>query len=308
MTWLPQGLADLRQRLLARNVIKTSGLSYPHTAQGAPLIKPLLNLFVPLFLALVLAGCVSGYKEFYKQAQGVAPEVIAARRATPPPAIPIVVRAQPADPKVILDAYAKRGYIMIGNSMFNSGRPESDDSAILQAQAVGADLVLILNPRYTGSVTSSIPITTPTTSTSYSTGTATAYGPGGPVTAYGSGTTTTYGTTTNYVPFTTHRSDYGAVYFVRQRFGLGTFNRDLNDTERQELQTNKGAVVRLVVDGTPAFNADLLVGDVVTAIDGIAIANAQAFTEHLRERRGKQVSLSIVRRGQRIEKAIQLDP
>lgn len=105
---------------------------------------------------------------------------------------------------------------------------------------------------------------------------------------------------------TVNRSDYGAVYFIKQKFGLGAFSRDLNDSERQDLQTNKGAVVRLVVDGTPAFSADVLVGDVVTAIDGVSITNAQSFGELLRERRGRLVSLSIVRRGQRIEKSIQL--
>ncbi len=83
------------------------------------------------------------------------------------------------------------------------------------------------------------------------------------------------------------------------------FSRDLNDAER-ELQTNQGAVVRLVVDGSPAFNADLQIGYVVTAVDGVAIANAQAFNELLRERGSKQVALSIVRRGQRLEKSVQL--
>jgi len=113
--------------------------------------------------------------------------------------------------------------------------------------------------------TSTATVTTPTTTTSYSTGTATAYGSRGPVTAYGSGTTTTYGSTTNYVPITVQRVDYGAVYFVKQRFGLGVFIRDLNDSERQDLQTNRGVAVRLVVDDTPAYNADILVGDVITA-------------------------------------------
>jgi hypothetical protein len=265
---------------------------------------------MPLFsslLALMLAGCTSGYKQFYQQAQGATPEVVASRRVSPPPATPIVERSQPGDGQAILDAYGKRGYVMIGQSMFNSGRRESDDAAVRQAHDVGADLVLILDPRYTGSVTSSVPITTPTTSTSYSTGSATAYGAGGSVTAYGSGTTTTYGSTTSYVPVTIHRSDYGAVFFVKQRFTLGVFFRDLNNTERQELQSNKGAVVRLVVDGTPAFDADILIGDVVTAMDGASVSDTKSFGDLLRERRGRLVSLSIIRRGQRIEKSVQLN-
>jgi S1-C subfamily serine protease len=128
------------------------------------------------------------------------------------------------------------------------------------------------------------------------------------VTAYGSGTTTTYGTSTTYVPVTVHRSDYGALYFVKIRFGLGIVFRDLNNDERQELQTNKGVVVRVVVDGTPAFDADILVGDVITAVDGTGVAGVQTFRELLAERQGKLVSLSIVRRGQRIEKTVPLTP
>jgi len=57
--------------------------------------------------------------------------------------------------------------------MFNSGRPESEDAAVRQGEEVGADLVLVLNPNYTGSVNSRVPITTPTTSTTYSNATAT---------------------------------------------------------------------------------------------------------------------------------------
>ena len=95
---------------------------------------------------------------------------------------------------------------------------------------------------------------------------------------------------------------------MKQRFELGVFSRDLSDAERQELQTNQGAVVRLVVDESPAFIADLQIGDVVTAVDGVAIVNAQTFNEFLRERGGKQVALSIVRRGQRLEKTVQLNP
>jgi len=266
---------------------------------------------LPLFyslLALLLTGCASGYREFYQQAEGIRPEVVAARRPSPPPAMPIVERSRPSQGQAILDAYAKRGYVMIGQSMFNSGRRESDEAAVRQAQDVGADLVLILNPRYTGSVTSSVPITTPTTSTSYSTGSATAYGSSGSVTAYGTGTTTTYGTTTNYVPVTIHRSDYGAVFFVKQHFSIGLFYRDLNDTERQELQSNKGAVVRLVVDGSPAFDADILSGDVVIAVDGVSVSSSNAFGELLRDRRGRLISLSIIRRGQRLEKSVRLNP
>jgi hypothetical protein len=250
-------------------------------------IKALSSLFLPLFFTSFLTAC-SGYKEFYKQAQGATPEAVAAMRVAPPPATPIVEHAQPGDSMAILDTYAKRGYIMIGSSMFKTGHPESEDSAVRQAQDIDADLVLILNPRYAGTVTYDIPITTLTRAPKDS--------------------SQALDDITSYAPAIIALSDYGAVYFVKQRFELGVFSRDLNDAERQELQTNQGAVVRLVVDGSPAFNADLQIGDVVTAVNGVAIANAQAFNGLFRERGGKQVALSIVRRGQRLEKTVQLNP
>jgi hypothetical protein len=124
--------------------------------------------------ALVFASCASGYKSFYTPADGATPEAIAARRAAPPPDSPILERSAPDKPEAVLAAYAKRGYAMIGASSFSSGTRQSEASALQQARAVRADLVLVLNPQYAGAVTSSIPITTPTTTTAHTTGSATA--------------------------------------------------------------------------------------------------------------------------------------
>lgn len=258
------------------------------------------------FIWITLASCASGYSSFYTPSADATPEVIAARRVAPPPATPLLERSTPADPETILAAYAKRGYVMIGNSMFNSGKAESESSALKQGSAVGADLVLVLNPQYTGSITSSVPLTTPTTTTSHTSGSATAYGPSGTVNAYGNATTTTYGSKTTYIPMTVHRSDYGAVYFVKQRFNLGAFARDLNDSERQDLQSNQGAVVQIIVDDSPAFRADILPGDIVRAIDGLSVPNKAGFYDLLEKRRGRLITLSLIRRGQQLEKSVQL--
>jgi len=259
-------------------------------------------------LVLLLSACASGYSQFYTPAQGATPETIAAGRAAPPTGDPIVERtAPPSDAAKLLEAYAKRGYVLIGSSTFNSGRAESDSSAIEQGRKVGADLVLLLNPRYTGSTTTSVPLTTPTTTTSYSTGTATAYGPGGTVNAYGSGTTTTYGQQTTYIPITVNRMDYGAAYFVKQRWSLGVMWRDLTDAERQELQSNKGVAVQVVVDGTPAFAADILPGDLVLAVNGEPVMGRENIANTLKASAGHKVTLSLYRKGQHIEKVVQLN-
>ena len=103
----------------------------------------------------------------------------------------------------------------IGYSSFTSGHRQKDDDAIDQGKKVGADLVLILDPQYAESVTTSVPLTTPTATTSYTNGMATAYGTGGSAVAFGNSTTTTYGTNTTYVPMTVNRYQYGALYLVK---------------------------------------------------------------------------------------------
>ena len=123
------------------------------------------KFFILLAISIMLGGCANGYKQFYKPANGVTPESIARMRANPPPETPLVERIPPINGSAAMDAYSKRGYILIGSAEFNSSRSESENSAIEQGKAVGADLVVILNPQYIGSESSVIPITTPTTST-----------------------------------------------------------------------------------------------------------------------------------------------
>ena len=106
---------------------------------------------------------------------------------------------------------------------------------------------------------------------------------------------------------TVQRSQYGAIYFIKRRFLLGVISRDLSDDERQVLQSNKGAAISVVVNETPAFDADLLAGDIIVAMDGVQIQNNVAFGELQRANRGRAIKLTIVRRGQQLEKSVKLN-
>lgn len=268
--------------------------------------KKFMYALVGIGASLAISGCANNYKQFYTPAPGATPEAISSNRASTVPQIPIVERSAFGNSEQIVAGYSKRGYLVIGESSFNSGQSVSEEGAIKQGQEVGADLVLVFLPQYTGSVTSSVPITTPTTNTSYSTGSATAYGPGGPVTAYGNATTTTYGSNTTYVPVTVNRSDYGAIYFVKGRFRVGAFVRNLNDLERQLLQTNQGVVVVTIVDDSPAYKADVLPGDMIVAMDGERVSNQEGFTRMATARKGRSINLSLIRQGHPIEKSLQV--
>ena len=256
---------------------------------------------ITLLCILSLCGCVSGYSQFYTQVPGATPEVIQESRANPPPQTPLVNHS-PTVPES--DIYLREGYIPIGYSFFNSGRAEPEKNAILQGQKVKADLVVIVNPSFTGSVTSQVPITTPTTQTSNTTGTATIVGAGSPVTVYGNSSTTTYGSKTNYIPVTVNRYDYGAVYFIKRKFSLGVNWRDLTNEERSTLQSNSGLYVTAVVNNTPAFRNDILVGDVILQIDDEKVYGQEIASSILGNKLGQEIELTIYRNGEIIQKRL----
>jgi membrane-associated protease RseP (regulator of RpoE activity) len=266
--------------------------------------KPAILAFVFAFL---IASCTSGYKEFYTPLQGINSDVIAARRASPPPEIPKLERTTPANQDSILAAFAKRGYVMIGSSFFNSGRQESENAAIKQAAIVKADLVLVINPQYTGSVTTVIPLTTPTTTTSQTKSTGNIYGSNGYATINGTSTTTTNGSQTTYVPITQQRVDYGAIYFIKIPFTFGLFVRNLNDSERKELQSNQGVVVLTVVDETPAFFADILPNDIILSINENLTSTEERFSSLVSNNKGKKIEVAILRNGKKIVKSVVLN-
>jgi PDZ domain len=258
------------------------------------------------FTMLMLAGCANQYKQYYRPVNNDVLQRAYLSREGPPLQLPIIERIASTETSTLIDRYARKGFAFIGHSSFNSGREEQIDSAIALAKEVNADLVVIVDPRYTGSQTTAIPLTTPTTTTSFSTGSATAYGPRGVVNAYGSGTTTTVGSVTNMVPVTIHRMDYSAAYFVKMKVRFGAFFRDLNDEERQRLQTNKGAVIRLVIDDSPAFRADLLASDIITSINGSKVDSSRALLSSLESQTNQEVKFEIIRGNLNLEKSVRL--
>lgn len=274
------------------------------SGQAGPTGANMERMYVAL-MALILGGCASGYSQFYTRVPGATPEVVAATRASAAPAVPRLERSNQT-PQTINEAYSRHGYEAIGFSSFNSGHNESEASAVKQGAAVGADLVVVLSPKYTGSVTTSIPMTTPTSQTSYTSGSATAYGSGGSVTAYGNSSTTTYGTKTTYIPMTINRQDFGAIYFVKTKYVLGASVRDLTNEERQQVQSNSGLYVVNIIDDSPAFASNLLVGDIILAIDGRPPGTQTGFGALIQTLKGRTVDFLLNRRGESIHQSVAL--
>jgi hypothetical protein len=148
-------------------------------------------------------------------------------------------------------------------------------------------------------------LTVPNTQTSYHSGSI--YGSGGGYGSY-SGSSTTYGTSTTYMPYHVNRSDYYATFWVKAKpLSLGAYFDNLTDELRRKVESNKGVYIRVVVKDSPAFNADLLNGDIIRKLNNIEVANASHFGNLIAENKGQQIELEIFRNDKTIVKKIQLN-
>jgi hypothetical protein len=251
-----------------------------------------------LFAAVLLSGCANYFSEYYRGMPNgrLRPEYIASTE-------PLKIYSTNDFSRDVKDLL-QRGYVVIGQSAFNAGRNKVSEGQLReQAEKVGAQVVLC-SSQYTHTVSGAVPLTLPKTTTSYSTGTATAFGPGGPVTAYGSGTTTTYGTQTTYMPYSIDRADFQAVYLARAKTRIGFYAEPLDDGTRRRLGRNAGVRVGVVVEGTPAFDADILPGDVLLSFGGGTVQSVEHYQELLRGFQGNSVELVLDRDGRSITKTV----
>ena len=255
-------------------------------------------------LAAMLVGCVNPYVNNFHYAPGITPTMVAAERVGPPPAVPQVIEG--SNPSTDLTSQEADGYMPFGYADFSAAPGfVPRDGAIKQGEAIGADRILVYS-RYQGTVTTTIPITTPTQQTTFYNGTATAYGSVGMATANGSGTATTYGSQTNIVPLSIPRYEFLAVYLIKARIWFGTMYNAVTPQQAQEAGSVDAVQLTVIVHGSPAAEAGLLPGDIVTQIDGRPVDGAQAFMTALRADAGLNAYLTVIRNGTTLSKAVHL--
>jgi S1-C subfamily serine protease len=81
--------------------------------------------------------------------------------------------------------------------------------------------------------------------------------------------------------------------------GIGGQELTPEVAQAQGLTTQRGVLVEQVVDGSPAAQANLQVGDVITAVDGTTIATfAQLSAQLASHKVGDTIKLTVVRSGQ----------
>jgi hypothetical protein len=248
------------------------------------------TMIVTLAASIGLAACVNPYTKFYDgkpDGHGIANYV--------PVTEPLQIYRSD-DLKADIATLEKRGYMPFGRSSFNANPRKVDEDQLRdQAKKVGAVAVLV-SSRYTNTETGALPLVLPNNSTTYVNG------------SYGSATATTYGSQTVMMPYSVRRDDFLAVYFVKVRPHLGVDYGVIDPATRNRLQTNAGALVSVVVDGTPAAAADILPGDIILSADGQRVDGVVQLSELLKTRLGQAVVFGIDRGGTRIEKTVTLLP
>lgn len=256
-----------------------------------------LRIIAVAGLALLVAACSNGYQEFYEPSKiNYGPMLL------PFSGEPQVLTGSKDAESDVSRMYAD-GYALIGQSSF-TGPAATPAQAAQQAKAVGASHVLLVT-EYERTVSGVLPMTTPTTQTSYTSGTVNAYGSGGSGWGNYSGTTTTYGTQTTYVPYNVDRYSHGALFFAPlSRTGLGIFRREGNDQEKQRAGTNKVSTVLAVRRGSPAYNADVLPGDLLISVDDVSFDDYPALSRYLSAYPGREMRLVLVRGTQKVEKRL----
>lgn len=251
-------------------------------------------------LLFVFSGCANNYAKFYNDLSG-GMNVFENSNLVVPTTTPILI--QGSDVQNDTARMREDGYMLLGYSSFNAG-PVNQSGAISQAKKVHADTAIVYS-RYTGTISGSMPIMMPDQQTTYHSGSI--YGSGGGYANY-QGSSTTYGTRTMYMPYSVNRLDYYATYWIKvKQFSLGVSIDNLTDELRKSIESNKGVYITVVVKGSPAFDNNLLVGDIIRRINSVEVSDGSHFVELIAQNKGRQIELEIVRADKTIVKHIQLN-
>ena len=203
-----------------------------------------------------------------------------------------------------VDTMWRKGFGLIGYTSFNASNTKTADGLKL-AKKLKARYVVV-GTNYTGTNTGAIPITTPTTSATYSNGTASASGGGSYASGTYSGTATTYGSQTTLMPFSVNRYDkYGLYFRQAPKTGVGVLFRELTTEEVARLETRRAVAVLSIWDGSPSYEAGLLPGDIVTFVNNIS-ADPSAWRAAVHG--PAEVALKFVRNGTTRDVLIPIPP
>ncbi len=254
------------------------------------------------FAASLLAGCASPFKQFYEGTTATIAneeEPVVVTESTPPTVLTSSNLSRD------IEACLQQGMVMLGQASWYGADVGTESQAREQAKLVGASLVL-WSWQHAGSSSGVMPLTMPSTTTTYGGGTV--YGNYGSATWTGSATT--YGTTTTYIPYTVHQYNVGAAFLARRTKPptLGVYPRPMSSEDQAAAGTISGLYIVLVITGSPAAKSGILPADVLCKIGGDAIDSYDGFEAALAKHAGTTVEVELRRRGERLTYSIPLNP
>lgn len=290
----------------------------------------MIRIVVVFFHLTILTGCVTSnpVSDFYVDYTGGATIEELSRVFEPPATSPHILSSSDID-QDLLDLQ-RAGYAPVGYSNFTWAQSPSTTQLMSMATQVRADVVLY-NSEYshteagTQTMIGVVPGSSSTTSTSgyvsgssYGTMSASAYGSSGY--AYGTGSYSGYGSGNYYetettttdpqlytysVPYSRRVNEY-AIIFLRRLYPpiLGVRFAEIPDELRVELGRNTGAFVWLVIDDSPAFQANIVQGDIIISLDNAGVDSPDHLSRLLGINAGKQVKIGLIRQG--VEKEVKV--
>lgn len=260
------------------------------------------KLLTVSLLSVLLQGCTTPFSQFYYDKTGGA-DLTKLSSVVLPTGEPQVYRG--GNPEQDSVRMYEDEYNQVGYSLFNGSNVDGN-GAIAQAKKVHASVV-ILYSKHTGTVSGYAPLTLPDTRTSSTSLYGNAYGTGGYASYSGIANTTTYGTKTTYIPYSVDRSDYFATYWIKSKPPIfGTRFVALTPEIKQQIGSNKGVLVYAVIKGSPAFEANILNGDVLRQIGDVSVFDDDSYQKAMTKYEGMEADVVIVRRDKEFHKTVKL--
>jgi hypothetical protein len=245
-----------------------------------------MNYILVVLVALSFVSCATNQHAYYYKAN-----VDIAQVPNPEPAN--------GDPYVLkvddfTGAYNKalsEGYVLLGMSVFQ-GQLDHEYNALQLAREKGSSLVIkttrFSHTEYTNYY---LPLTTTSTSNTVGYGYArsdvynrnNSYIGSAYSSAVGTATTTTQNI--DWVPMQSKEHIYqqATALFVKSNttYTLGAYYRDLTIDEQKEMMTNKGVYITHVIKRTPAYDLDLIPGDIILQVNQRRISDVSDLRDFL---------------------------
>jgi membrane-associated protease RseP (regulator of RpoE activity) len=266
-------------------------------------IQPIKAVWALGWIAVLASGCVNPYIRNYQPAE-IKNLRFEKTTLLAPSGEPRLVTSE--DLKGDALKMRENGYVLLGRSKFQAA-PVDEKLALAQARKIGAEVVMVSH-KFVQTKSETLPMSTwiPGQEVDQTEHVVVQNGKDQPKVIDHTTTTFTQGEyQTAYVEQSTDYFDYSASFWAKGKaptFGVNV--KALDDQTKSELGTNKGVLVRVVVKDSPAFEADILQGDVLLGFGDTEIRDPDQFFSLVEQNHGKTVSVLLYRNGQNLTKDI----